>query len=126
MDKQLTELFKTQLLAQRDSLLAQIATLRGGTIGRAQASTDHFGQLEDSRAQTVTERELELALDEREVVELAAVDAALLRVESGEYGRCADCGADIPAPRLHASPEAARCVTCQEKAEHGHRKHAAV
>ena len=122
MDKQLISLFKKQLLEQRASLQIQISSLRGGAIGRAQASADHFGQPEDTRAQMVTERDLEFALDARETAELAAVDAALKRIEDGVYGQCADCGVDIPAPRLHAAPEAARCVDCQEKRENSYGK----
>ena len=117
MDKQLISLFKKQLLEQRASLQIQIASLRGGTVSRAQASADHFGQLEDSRAQMVTERDLEFALDARETAELAAVNAALKRIEDGVYGQCMDCGVDIPAPRLRAAPEAARCIDCQDKRE---------
>ena len=120
MDRQLITLFKKQLLAQRASLQIQIATLRGGPISRAQASVDHFGQPEDSRAQMVTERDLELALDARETAELAAVDAALKRIEAGVYGQCVDCGVEIPAPRLHAAPEAARCIDCQKRSEHSY------
>ena len=124
MDKQLITPFKKQLLAQRASLQTQIASLRGGTISRAQASADHFGQPEDSRAQRVTERDLELALDARETAELAAVDGALKRIEDGVYGLCADCGVVIPALRLHAAPEAARCIDCQERSEHSYGKSA--
>ena len=126
MDKQLISLFKKQLLEQRASLQIQIASLRGGSISRAQASADHFGQPEDTRAQMITERDLEFALDARETAELAAVDAALKRIEDGVYGQCADCGVDIPAPRLHAAPEAARCVDCQDKRENSHGKSANV
>jgi DnaK suppressor protein len=122
MDTRITDLFKQQLLEQRAALLIQIASLRGGTIGRAQASSEHFGQPEDSRAQLATERDLEFALDARELAELAAVDAALKRVEDGTYGRCTDCGVDIPAPRLKAAPEAARCIDCQDKREHARGK----
>ena len=109
--------FKQQLLAQRASLLEQLASLRGGTVGRAEASADHFGQSEDSTAQVSTERELEFALDARENDELSMVDAALRRIEAGTYGHCIDCGAEIPAARLHAAPEASRCIACQQKAE---------
>ncbi len=122
MDKQLTAPFKKQLLEQRASLLAQIASLRGGTVGRAEASAEHFGQPEDSRAQVSTERDLELALDARETAELAAVAAALKRIEDGVYGQCTDCGVDIPAPRLHAAPEAPRCIACQDRIEHSRGK----
>ena len=119
MDKQLTAPFKKQLQEQRVGLLAQLASLRGGNVGRAQASADHFGdQTEDSRAQVDTERDLEFALDARESAELDAVDAALKRIEDGIYGVCIDCGADIPAARLHAAPETPRCISCQDKFEH--------
>ena len=112
-----TDTFKQQLLAQRASLLEQLASLRGGTVGRAEASADHYGQSEDSSAQVSTERELEFALDARENDELSMVDAALRRIEAGTYGHCIDCGAEIPAARLHAAPEASRCIACQEKVE---------
>jgi DnaK suppressor protein len=41
--------------------------------------------------------------------------AALARVEENTYGRCIDCGGDIPEGRLDARPDAARCVGCQAK-----------
>jgi len=113
----LTAPFKQQLLAQRTSLLEQLATLRGGAVGRAEASAEHFGQAEDSTAQVSTEREMEFALDARETDELRMVDAALRRIEAGSYGQCLDCCVEIPAARLHAAPEAARCIACQEKLE---------
>ncbi len=122
MSTQITAPFKQQLLQQRTTLLAQLASLRGGNVGRAQASADHFGgQKEDSRAQMETERDLEFTLDARESAELDAVDAALKRIEAGSYGVCTDCGTDIPAARLHAAPETPRCLACQDKLEHSRR-----
>lgn len=122
MSTQITAPFKKQLLEQRSTLLAQLASLRGGNVGRAQASDEHFGgQKEDSRAQMETERELEFTLDAREGVELDAVDAALQRIEAGTYGVCVDCGSGIPAARLHAAPETPRCIACQGKFERMHR-----
>ncbi len=117
MRTELSTPFKQQLLAQRASLLEQLANLRGGMVGRAEASAEHFGRPEDSTAQVSTERELEFALDARESDELNQVASALGRIEAGTYGLCIDCGVEIPAARLHAAPEAARCIACQEKAE---------
>ncbi len=45
--------------------------------------------------------------------QLARVRSALQRIDQGTYGICVDCGADVPAGRLAAKPEAARCVSCQ-------------
>ena len=41
--------------------------------------------------------------------------AALARIEENAYGRCIDCGGEIPEGRLDARPDAARCVGCQAK-----------
>ncbi|MBC7599931.1 MAG: TraR/DksA family transcriptional regulator [Polaromonas sp.] len=120
MDKQHTAPYQQQLLGMRTALLAQMSAQRGGIVSRADAAADHFGQPENSRAQMVTERELEFALGERETAELAAIGAALARIEAGSYGLCTDCGAAIPAARLQATPEAWRCIACQEKAEQAH------
>lgn len=117
MTTQLTAPFKEQLLAQRATLQAQLNDLRGGTVGRAEASAEHFGHPEDSTAQVNSARDLEFAMDERETAELRLIDAALARIEAGSYGQCIDCGVEIPAARLHAAPEAPRCIACQEKTE---------
>lgn len=42
---------------------------------------------------------------------------ALGRIEGGSYGVCTECGHPVPEGRLDARPEAARCVTCQAKAD---------
>jgi DnaK suppressor protein len=110
--------YRRQLLEMRAALLEQMHQQRGGAIGRAEAAADHFERREDSSAQVATERELEFAIGERELDELAMIDAALARIEAGSYGECIACGTDIPAKRLQASPEASRCIPCQEKAEH--------
>jgi RNA polymerase-binding transcription factor len=48
------------------------------------------------------------------------VTDALVRIEHGVYGVCADCGSSIPEGRLDARPEAARCVGCQSKRDRRH------
>lgn len=118
MDKHLTAPFKKQLLAQRQALLQQMAEQRGGTVSRADVAAEHFEHPEDSPSQVSSERALEFALGERETAELEQIDEALHRIDLGTYGQCIDCGIDIPAARLHAAPEAPRCIDCQDKQEH--------
>jgi DnaK suppressor protein len=43
--------------------------------------------------------------------------AAMKRLDDGTYGRCVDCGTELPEERLDARPEAARCVSCQQDLE---------
>jgi DnaK suppressor protein len=40
------------------------------------------------------------------------IEQAIVRIESGTYGRCVKCGAAIPAERLEALPDADTCVSC--------------
>jgi DnaK suppressor protein len=115
--KQLTTELKKKLLQRQAVLQEQLASLRGGAMSRTEASSNHFNQPEDSRAQVNTARDLEFALDAHETLELTQIAAALARIEAGAYGRCIDCGVEIPAGRLRASPEAARCIDCQQKIE---------
>lgn len=118
MDKQQAAPYRQQLLDMRGELLRQIATQRGGVMGRAETAAEQFGRPEDARAQVATERELAFALGERETAELAAIDDAIARIDAGRYGECVECGTDIPPARLRVTPEAPRCITCQERLEH--------
>jgi DnaK suppressor protein len=41
--------------------------------------------------------------------EIMLIDAALRRMDTGVFGECVDCGAEIPLERLEALPFAIRC-----------------
>jgi DnaK suppressor protein len=57
------------------------------------------------------------AQDERDRAELRQVEAALHRLDAGNYGDCADCGEAIDMKRLLAQPAAERCAPCQTALE---------
>src|SRR5918995_4913386 len=59
------------------------------------------------------ERERDLALSAAARAAIEQIDAALIKIEAGGYGRCEGCGKDIPEERLEALPYAALCVTCK-------------
>jgi RNA polymerase-binding transcription factor DksA len=48
---------------------------------------------------------------------LRDLDAALARVDAGDYGRCTRCGGPIASERLAALPTATLCVTCAANAK---------
>ena len=56
----------------------------------------------------------EIARDLREIDEL---EAALARIEAGNYGYCTQCGVEIGFARLRAYPTATRCTKCQASHE---------
>lgn len=54
---------------------------------------------------------------ERELRELARIEAAVRRIDAGTYGRCKSCGTQISTDRLLSLPEASLCTDCQELEE---------
>lgn len=82
------------------------------------AATEHVGALDDGEVADVdVQEEIELALVQMRFETIARIDAALARLETGQYGRCTECGDDISDARLRALPFAVRCVECEEARE---------
>ena len=77
----------------------------------------HFDQHPADTATELSDADRQNALLENNDDQRAQVTAALQRIEDGTYGRCVDCGKEIPAARLEVRPEAARCVEDQAKVE---------
>lgn len=56
-------------------------------------------------------------LDEHGLAEIGAIDRALSRLASGDYGHCDVCGHPIALERLRALPSATTCAPCAAGAE---------
>ncbi|WP_344822657.1 TraR/DksA family transcriptional regulator [Actinocorallia longicatena] len=91
------------MLAELD---ASIAALRGESSDRGHPADAGSALVEADR----THATLDAMTRQRR-----AVEAALRRVVDGTYGTCVTCARPVPAGRLEARPEAARCVPCQAK-----------
>lgn len=72
-------------------------------------SQDFAEQAVEMENEEVVER-----LDVEAKHELALVNAALGRIENGEYGLCEACGVQISEARLEALPHAAKCINCAD------------
>lgn len=120
MDTNETEARRAQLIARRRTLAGEIrdALVASGE----QHYIDLAGQVADAGEASFAHllSDIDAANADRHMQALRDVDAALVRLDTGEYGRCEDCGTDIPAARLGASPDARRCVPCQTRLERGH------
>ncbi len=108
---------RERLLHERTQLLQRIAQERGGVVSRADMAAEHDVRSFDDRAQAISERNDEFAMNEHETAELGDIAAALERMDVGTYGHCTDCGVTIPTERLNAYPTAKRCIDCQTVAE---------
>lgn len=83
--------------------------------GRSSRATDVRDELEHSDAHV--QEDIEMALLQMRAETLARIDQALVRLDAGTYGRCAECKTQIPGPRLRALPLALRCQPCQQARE---------
>ena len=108
---------RERLLQERTQLLQRIAQERGGVVSRADMAAEHDVRSFYDRAQAISERNDEFAMNEHETAELGDIAAALERMDAGTYGHCTDCGVTIPTERLNAYPTAKRCIDCQTVAE---------
>ncbi|RZJ12270.1 MAG: TraR/DksA family transcriptional regulator [Rubrivivax sp.] len=115
-----------ELATLRQQLEARAAELRGEVAAlRAEDASDMTrtpgGPVEDDaeRGEEEARHTVRHAEQGRDTQELNDIGAALDRMDAGSYGECIDCGCDIPPARLQAQPAAARCTSCQERAERG-------
>jgi RNA polymerase-binding protein DksA len=69
----------------------------------------------DDLARNFASRERHLALRDAEQAQMAQIEKALERMASGNYGRCAGCGAVILLERLEIIPYATLCIRCQQE-----------
>ena len=97
---------RAALLAERDRLRAGIAE---GIVAPGPMT---YGS-QAAAASQVFEQQRDLALRDHNEQHLAAVEAALVRLDDGTYGACLRCGRPIAPERLDALPWAAHCIDCQ-------------
>lgn len=107
---------KAELELRQQALQRQLAEhLHGGT--RAERAHEVAQQDGDDAPQRMPEREVAMALTDHERAELVAITDALVRIDKGRYGICADCEIPIPFDRLKVEPWARRCVACESRHE---------
>lgn len=104
-------------LQARRRALAEALALHQGRESRPAHAREVLLQDGDDAPQRDADREVDQAITEQDIAELAALDAALLRIGTPAYGRCEACAEAIPFDRLRAAPEALRCVPCEREHE---------
>ncbi len=65
-----------------------------------------------SRMDALQVHEMALEQERRREIEIQRIDAALKRIDEGEYGYCVACGEDIEEKRLASDPAVPLCVDC--------------
>ncbi len=101
--------FQEILEQKRDDIL-KIVTHKDENLSK------DVGDEADVASQTF-ERELLFEMEDSERVILDDIEAALRKMEKGEFSICESCRKSITGPRLKAMPWARYCITCQARAE---------
>ena len=118
MNARQMEYFRRKLLAWKADLVDETER----TIEELQNAARSIPDVAD-RASEETDRALELRTRDRQRKLISKIDAALRRIEEGEYGYCEKTGEPISLKRLDARPIATMTVEAQEKHERREKVH---
>jgi DnaK suppressor protein len=110
--------FRRKLLAWKSELMSDSKE----TIETLQDNTRAIPDISD-RASEETDRALELRTRDRQRKLVSKIDAALRRIDEGEYGYCEETGDPISLRRLDARPIATMSLEAQERHERRERVH---
>ena len=116
-DRQL-EYFRRKLLAWKNELLSDSRD----TIEGMKDATRNIPDIAD-RASEETDRSIELRTRDRQRKLVSKINAALRRIDEGEYGYCEITGEPISLRRLDARPIATMSLEAQERHERRERVH---
>ena len=106
MTKRLIEL-KSEVQSTRDSL-----KVAGGTVELDQARQGRLSRMDAMQGQ-----QMALEAARRCEHQLNAIDGALRRIESGDFGFCFVCGDELNEQRLRIDPTITRCLDCADSCD---------
>lgn len=105
------ERFKAALLQQREEL---VALRQSSSESRAPVELDQTTQGRLSRMDAMQQQAMAVEADRRRDLQIQRIDAALKRIESGDFGYCIKCDEEIAAKRLEIDPATAACIACTQ------------
>lgn len=118
MNERQTEYFRRKLLKWKSEILEDSRE----TLEGLQDGTRNIPDVAD-RASEETDRALELRTRDRQRKLVSKIDAALRRIDEGEYGYCEVTGEPISLKRLDARPIATMSLEAQERHERREKVH---
>lgn len=118
MNDRQVEYFRRKLLQWKQDLLSDSRD----TVEGLQENTRNIPDAAD-RASEETDRALELRTRDRQRKLVSKIDAALRRIDEGEYGYCEVTGEPISLKRLDARPIATMSLEAQERHERREKVH---
>jgi len=110
MNKRDLKKFKTMLEEKRDSMVSQGSRKAYWENMENTRHGDFVDQASDDN-----EVHVNIRLRQTDAKLLRAIEAAISRIEHGNYGICTDCEEEISHARLEAVPWTSVCVACKAK-----------
>lgn len=90
-----------------------LASLRINSDAADAVELDQTRQGRVTRMDAMQQQAMAVANRATSRARIAAIEAALARIDADEYGDCLQCGMEIAAARLAAYPEARLCISCK-------------
>ena len=118
MNERQTEYFRRKL----NDWKAELMEDSRDTVAGMKDQTRNIPDIAD-RASEETDRALELRTRDRQRKLVSKIDAALRRIDEGEYGYCEITGEPISLKRLDARPIATMSLEAQERHERREKVH---
>ncbi|SHE62149.1 transcriptional regulator, TraR/DksA family [Loktanella atrilutea] len=118
MNERQVEYFRRKLLNWKADLLEDSRD----TVAGMKDQTRNIPDVAD-RASEETDRSIELRTRDRQRKLVSKIDAALRRIEEGEFGYCVISGEPISLKRLDARPIATMTLEAQERHERREKVH---
>jgi DnaK suppressor protein len=104
------------LAAERAGALERLSGLVRELAGIIESGSAGCDDEHDPEGATLAfERQHVAALLSHARQHLAEIDAAMVRLAEGSYGRCENCGQPIGAARLAARPVTTACIGCASR-----------
>lgn len=107
------EYFKKRLEERLADIIKGQAAKKGGSP--VELDQARVGRL--SRMDAMQQQAMDQATSRMTVLERQRIEAALKRIEAGEYGYCVICGEEIADGRLRFDPSVPACISCAQQAE---------
>lgn len=105
-----------ELKALRRSLIERLAVLRdlqdSTAEGRKPVELDQTSVGRLSRVDAMQRQAMALEVERRRGEERLRLEAALQRMDAGDFGYCIGCGEEIARGRLDVDPTAPTCIRC--------------
>ena len=100
---------RKRLIEMRQELLSILESSKT-TRKPVELDQSRVGRL--SRMDALQDQAMALETERRRTIEIRRIDAALERVESGDYGYCLNCGEEIEPKRLQLDLATPVCIDC--------------